>query len=90
MVRNDGERLAILETGLSYIKDKVDHIDKRFEELVSLLQTHYVQQSHIHDLEKKLNTLEKLVQSNKEHQIKVSAIFGTALTILTFLLNYLL
>lgn len=84
MKASEVERLAALETGLGYIKDKIDHIDKRFEDLVDALQNNYAQKKELDYLKDKIELLEKVVQSNREYNIKVTATVGVIVTLATF------
>lgn len=90
MAATNGERLAALETGLDYIKNKVDHIDQRIDSFLQLLSDKYAEKEELRDLKKHISELEDKVQKNREFNIKITAGIGVGIVLLELALKFLL
>lgn len=85
-----------MEEGLKYIKEKVDgidnkftHLDSRFTELISALRDTYAERDHVDELQREVASLRKIVQENREFNIRVTAITGAIISIVTVLVSIL-
>lgn len=90
MPSSNEERLAKLETGLQYIKDKIDSIDRRIDNFITAIDNKYVEKDNINKLEKELEELKIKVDKNREFNLKLTGGIGVAIVVAEILMKFLL
>lgn len=85
-----GERLAVLETGMEYIKGKVDHIDVRIDSFLSELKNNYTEKHEVRDLKARIEVLEKEVSNSRIFVAKVTGGILALVTLLQVVFQFLI
>lgn len=88
MAESNGERLAKLETGLEYIRTKVDHIDVRIDTFFTLLDSKYAEKENVVKLENSLEELKKEVENNRSFILRLTGGLGVAIVVIEILLKF--